>query len=211
MNGDGNAHYDIDSPVNIVAASQTGTVINANALDNVFEINSGLVNPLAAFNVFLTNVTLTGGQNANNLVSIPLSFNDLGGLIQWESDGAGTLTSNNVTLSNSKVLYGNGGAIGTSNSNGPADGTLELDNSTISGNSTAEAGGGLSLGIYNPLVLNLSVVSGNSALTSVNPSDPNRLGQGGGVATSGGSNTTQDQITNSTSAAICPRRIAADC
>ena len=75
---------------------------------------------------------------------------------------------------------------------------LELDNSTVSNNSTPEAGGGLALGSNNPLVLNTVTISGNSALTSVNSSDPGKFGKGGGVDTHGNSIGATDTITNST-------------
>lgn len=198
QNGDGNSHLDLDGPVSIVGAGQLSTTINGNATDNIFAINSGVVNALAPFDVFVSNLTLRNGINQNNPSSQPNSVNYIGGLVAWESYGSGYLTFNNVALRNGTVRYGYGGAIATSNSNGPASGTLEVDNSVVSGNSTPEVGGGIATGAYNPMILNTVTVSGNAALVAVSSADPNATGEGGGVATAGGSGSTPDTITGST-------------
>jgi trimeric autotransporter adhesin len=192
-----NYHYDLDASMNLVGAGSGSTIINGNSLDKVFSVDSGIVNPQAPFEVFLSGMTIENGVNSNN----PANFsNDFGGLMDWEAFGDGYLTLSHCILNNGIVQDGPGGGIATSNSAaGAAGGVLELDNSTVSNGNTPEQGGGLFVGQDNPLILNTVVLSNNNALLSVNPADTAASGVGGGILYTGlVMATTASTITNST-------------
>jgi|GEM_PF-2292884 len=195
--GNINYHYDLDASMNLVGAGSGSTIINANSLDKVFSVDSGIVNPLALYEVFLSGMTIENGLNNNNGEVAPFTQNYFGGLMDWESDGSGTLTINNCVLSGGFAKWGPGGAIGTSNATQTAAGPLEIDNSTVSGNTTPEQGGGIYTGYDNPLLLTNTTVSGNEALASLNTSDTAKLGQGGGIDTFGNDTSTITAISNS--------------
>jgi len=195
--GNINYHYDLDASMNLIGAGSGSTIINANSLDKVFSVDSGIVNPLGLHEVFLSGMTIENGFNNNNSGVSPFTQNYFGGLMDWESDGTGTLTINNCILSGGFAKWGPGGAIGSSNSAFAGAGTLEIDNSTVSGNTTPEEGGGIYAGAYNPLLLTNTTVSGNKALASLNAGDVAALGQGGGIDTNGNDTSTLTTISNS--------------
>jgi uncharacterized repeat protein (TIGR01451 family) len=190
-------HYDLDASMNIIGAGTGSTIIDGNLLDKVFSVDSGIVNAYAPFDVFLSGMTLQNGKNLNNPNVSPFPFNNFGGLIDWEADGTGYLTLNNVILTNGTAMWGPGGAIGASNTIGGI-GTLEIDNSTISNNNTPEVGGGVYVGLKTPLILSSTTFSANNAKASVNAADAAALGQGGGLFADGNpANTVQSTIVNS--------------
>ena len=90
-----------------------GTVIDAAALDRIFDINPGNANP--GIEVTLNNLTITHGSGHGG-----------GGAILVNN---ATLNLNNVTISNSFAGDGDGGAIWLTNG-----ATLNMTNCTISGN-----------------------------------------------------------------------------
>ena len=83
--------------------------------------------------------------------------------MDWDADGGGYLTIATSTLKNSTAFVGPGGAIAAFNAAGSGAGTLELDSSTVTGNNTPEAGGGIYVTTQVPLVLNATTVSSNQA------------------------------------------------
>ncbi|NYF80593.1 beta strand repeat-containing protein [Granulicella arctica] len=195
--GNINYHYDLDASMNLVGAGSGSTIINANSLDKVFSVDSGIVNALGLHEVFLSGMTLENGLNTNNGEVSPFTQNYFGGLMDWESDGTGTLTINNCVLSGGFAKWGPGGAIGTSNEIQNGAGPLEIDNSTVSGNTTPEMGGGIYLGYDNSLLMTNTTVSGNKALASLNASDTSAFGEGGGIETNGNDTSTLTTISNS--------------
>jgi trimeric autotransporter adhesin len=202
VDGDIGYHYDLDASINVVGAGSASTILNGNSLDKIFSADSGVVNNLAPFDVFITGVTMENGTDNNNPNN---SFNFFGGLIDWESWGAGNLTFKNDVLNNGKALWSSGGAIFTSNSNSNFNGTtssteglVEIDNSTVSNNSSPEQGGGVFLGAACPGLINNVTFTGNTAAPSVNPSDTDGDGSGGGFYTFGSEISTVTTITNST-------------
>ena len=182
-NGNLITHIEISGPVDFVSSSTTNAIVDGANIDKIFSLNSG-ANSVATsvFDVFFDHITLQNGTNNNNpnAVSTP-SANNFGGLIDWETSGTGYLTLTNCTLKNGTANWGPGGAIATSDSTAGGAGLLEIDNSVLTLNKTSQEGGALYLGTNSPLLLNGVSVTSNSALTSVNPTDPARLGQGGGI------------------------------
>ena len=109
VNGDTNIHFDLDGSVNIVGAGSGLTTIDANHLDNIFDMNSGVVvTTVAPRSFFVSGVTLKNGLNSNNPGVNTRSFNYIGGLISWEANGAGYLTMNDVVLTDGKAMWGSG-------------------------------------------------------------------------------------------------------
>ena len=93
-----------------------------------------------------------------------------GGLYVSDSAGLANAEIGNSTFSQNTVGIVNpntgrvmrGGAIAT------RGGSLTINNSTLSGNSAAEAGGGISIESYSPFSLVNTIVSGNSAMNNGN-------------------------------------------
>ena len=67
IDNDVNYHFDLDGAASIIGAGQTSTIINGNNLDNVFDIDSGVVNTsLPSFDTYFANLTIENGRNSNN-------------------------------------------------------------------------------------------------------------------------------------------------
>ena len=167
-------HIEITGPVNIVGAGVGSTIIDGKQNDRIFSVNNGLLVSQSIFDTFISGVTLQNGKNVNNFLNG--AYENFGGVMDWDSFGGGYLTITSSTLQNSTILWGPGGAIVGFNTGGGGNGTIELDSSTVTGNSTPEAGGAIDIqGGYPAVILNATTISNNEALQSVNPSD------GGGV------------------------------
>lgn len=181
-NGNLTYHMEISGPIDFVSSSSSNAIIDGGNHDKIFSINSGN-NGVATsvFDVFFDHVTLQNGTNFNDPTGATPSANNFGGLIDWETSGTGYLTLTNCTLKNGTNGWGPGGAIATSDSTAGGAGLLEIDNSTLNNNSTSQEGGALYLGVNSPLLLNNVSVTSNVASTTVNATDPGRLGQGGGI------------------------------
>ena len=199
--GDIGYHYDLDASINVVGAGSGSTILNGNTLDKIFSGNSGVVNNLAPFDVFITGITMENGTD-NNPVS---AINFFGGLMDWESWGPGNLTFNNDILTNGTAPNSSGGGLLATNSNSNFDGVstaseglVEIDNSTISNNKSPEQGGGILLGQGCPALLNTDTFTGNLASPTVNPTDTAKDGSGGGLYTEGSFINGLTTITNST-------------
>jgi len=195
--GDIGYHYDLDASINVVGAGSASTILNGAGLDKIFSADSSVVNALAPFDVFITGVTMENGTDNNPVTA----YNFFGGLIDWESWGPGNLTFNNDILTNGKALNSGGGAIFTSDSNdaqtSATEGLVEVDNTTISNSDSPEQGGGIYLGAGCPSLLNNDTFTGNLASPTVNPSDTDGDGSGGGLFTYGSETTGLTTITNS--------------
>jgi CSLREA domain-containing protein len=185
-------HLEILGPVIIIGdTSGGGTIINANNNDTVFTINPGpfgSFNPSGdsyVFNTTLENLVIEGGENTNNLNNNGLA-NYVGGCMNWDAFGTGNLTLTNTTVKNCIALWGPGGGIWAQNSAGGGTGTLTISGSTISNNSTPEIGGGIDEASP-PSAFSISntTITGNKAQISVNPSDGDADGSGGGLFVEG--------------------------
>ena len=212
VNGSFDQHFDVDGSVNFIGAGTATTIINANHVDKVFQLNSGVTtagNTTSALDIYFSNLTIENGENKNdpNLVGSACAGNAFcdfyGGNIDYDSDGPGTLGFTNVVLTGGKIDSGDqgGGGLYVSNSFGQASapgGLTEFDNSTISSNTAPFQGGAINMGDFTPLTLSSDTISGNSATRS--GSSP---GQGGGLWLQSNPNdlavaTTAITITNST-------------
>jgi trimeric autotransporter adhesin len=200
--GNINYHYDLDASINIVGAGSGSTILNASNLDKIFSGDSGVVNPLAPYDVFITGMTIENGTNDNNPNT---ASNFYGGIMDWESYGPGNLTFNNVIMTGGTAPYSGGGGLFSSNSadlnTTASEGLVEFDNSTVSSNSSPEQGGGIYLGSGCPALFNTVAFTGNKALTSISGSfgaDPAKDGSGGAIYSFGSQATGLNTITNST-------------
>lgn len=181
-------HLEILGPVTIIGStSGGGTIINGDNNDTVFTINPG---PYGSFNpsgnsyVFdtaLENLVIENGRNVNNIDNSG-NANYVGGGMNWDAFGTGNLTLTNTTIENCVVLWGPGGGIWAQNSAGGGTGTLILNGSSISNNSTPELGGGIYTA-FPPAAISITntTITGNKAQISVNPSDGDADGSGGGL------------------------------
>jgi len=193
-------HYDLDASINIVGVGSATTILNGNVLDKIFSADSNIVNPNAPFDIFITGITMENGTNNNPVTAT----NFFGGIIDWESWGPGNITFNNDVMTGGKALESGGGFLLGSNSNSgfndvtASEGLVEIDNSTISNNKSPEQGGGIDLGQGCPALINTDTFSGNLASPTVNPSDIDGDGSGGGLYTDGSYINGLTTITNST-------------
>ena len=181
-------HLEILGPVTIIgSASSPQTIINAGNNDTILTINPG---PFGSFNpsgnsyVFdttLENLVLENGKNVNNL-NINGLANFVGGGLNWDASGTGNLTLTNTIVENNVVLWGPGGGIWAENSVGGGTGTLTITGGSISNNSTPELGGGIDEA-FPPTGLSVTntTFTGNKAQISVNSSDGDADGSGGGL------------------------------
>ncbi len=187
-NGNAETHLEVLGPVTFIGdKTSPGVTIDASSNDVAFTINPG---PYGSFNpsgdsyVFdteLDNITIKNGSNPNNLTLNSLA-NDVGGGINWDAFGTGNLTLDNVTIEKCTVLYGAGGGLWVENSAGSGSGTVTLTGDTISGNETAEEGGGIYDAFpYAALKATNTLITNNQAKKSVNASDPGGFGAGGGL------------------------------
>ena len=187
VNGSLNTHFDVDAPISFVGSGLGTTIINANGVDKVFTVNSGVVNPYSPIDVYFSNLTIENGTNNNDPTCAACDY--FGGLIDFESYGPGQLGFSNVSLSAGTALNSPGGALFATNSNTSSpSGLIEFDSTSIVGNSSPEQGGGLWVGEFLPVVLSGDTITGNTTGPSVNTTDPSGDGLGGGVYLQGGVN-----------------------
>jgi CSLREA domain-containing protein len=163
---------DISSEIKIVGAGAGSTVIDANKLDRVFDIQF-------AGDATISGVTIQNGDNVAQ-----------GGGIKLSGGGGGArLTLDDVIVSGNTASSEGGGIYN--------DGTLTVTNSTLSGNNTAPQGGGL-FNVQDAYLTGVTI-SGNSAdfggginnanqgitlsLTNVTISGNTATSQGGGIFT----------------------------
>ncbi len=161
---DVNYHFDVDSNVSIVGAGSPTTIINANNLDKVMSLNSG-VNAGAApsptyytYTIALTGLTLENGKNTN-----PAVDNSYGGNFDWEGKD-GSLTLSDVTSTNGNVATnGDGGGMHADDYYGTSYSPLIITNCTFSNNTATNYGGGISVDDDVEASINTTTVSGNTA------------------------------------------------
>jgi CSLREA domain-containing protein len=210
-------HLEVLGPATFVGdTTSPGVTINAKSNDVAFTINPG---PYGSFNpsgdsyVFdteLENITIENGSNPDNL-SVNANANDVGGGINWDADGAGNLTLDNITIENCTVLYGAGGGLWVENSAGSGSGTVTLTGGTISGNSTAEQGGGVYVAYpYATLKATNTVITSNVAEPSVNTKDPGGDGAGGGLFFNGRTSTSASPQSTLTGVTISSNSVAVE-
>jgi predicted outer membrane repeat protein len=125
--------YDVYGNLTINGANAATTVINANGLDRLFNVHSGVLT--------LNNLTLEGGQSAAN-----------GGAINVAA-GAGLILNNDVIQNNSAA---NGGAIANA-------GSMSITAVAFTGNSASADGGAIYGAGGSATGLNHLTFSGNSA------------------------------------------------
>ena len=185
-NGNALTHLEVLGPVTIVGVS--GTIIDAQSNDTIFTINPGELgsfNPSGnsyVFDVTFDSVAMQNGKNNNNLNTNSSGLtNYVGGGMNWDAFGTGTLTLTSTTVENCTVEWGPGGGIWTQNSIG-GSGVLQINSSTISNNSTPEQGGAVYVAFPAVAVSSMnSTFSGNKAQASVNSTDPGADGTAGGL------------------------------
>ncbi|HML05371.1 MAG TPA: hypothetical protein VK426_06330, partial [Methanobacterium sp.] len=155
-----NYNITISKNVNIKGAGQNLTFINATGLGRIFTINSG-------YTVTISDLTITDGKAPDGTTGNPGTDGGNGGAII----NSGTLTLNNVTISNSRAGNGGNGANGVNSfgnragknagngGNGGAiynTGTITINDSILSNNTAGNGGNG-----GNPYSYNISQLSGN--------------------------------------------------
>ncbi|QDU61186.1 hypothetical protein Pan216_20400 [Planctomycetes bacterium Pan216] len=199
---------EITDQLTINGLSQLSNVtVSGTNSSRVFNIAISDSNPIASYDVTLTNLTITNGQvtdagadrsgggvlvqSGNVLVdNVTFSANSVatgenfgGGALY---NAAGTVAIRDSTISGNSAPFG--GGIGNA-----AGASLTIDGSTISGNSAASYGGG---GIANSGTLS---ITNSSAISSNIVSSSQNFG-GGGIINSGGTLTIQDSTVTGNSA-----------
>jgi CSLREA domain-containing protein len=218
--GDANYHLNVNASVSFVGAgcspssgppTSCTTTINANGSttnDNAFDLDGGENNgeTQAAYHIYFSGIEIENGRNNYNPSNLASGgYNYLGGAIDFESDGSGTLSMNTMLFTDNTARYGEGGAIFTSNTYnlGPAA-TVEIDNSSFTNNTCSEFGGALNLGRGSddqPIILTSDLISGSLASYTVNPSDPSTSANdamGGGLTFGENETSTLSTITGTT-------------
>jgi hypothetical protein len=140
---------DIIDSVTIIG-NPGGTTIDAADLDRVFHINPSNAHP--GIVVTLRNITITNGRGPGGAGGILL-------------EGNATLVLENCTVSDNFAFMGAGGGIAMT-SGGSGSPTLNMTNTTVSGNSAADFGGGISVEAGTANITN-STVSHNSSNTGL--------------------------------------------
>ena len=155
-NEDVNATGDLDiraSGTIIAGAGAASTTIQQTTADRVIDINPTVA---ASFSAGISNLRIMGG-NTNS----PFGG---GGILAGDSNGAGTVTLNGVTVDGNTASAGAGGGI-----NLASRGNLVITNSTIANNTASSTGSGQGGGIYflaqgpEQLTITNSAISGNRA------------------------------------------------
>ncbi len=155
-NEDNNASGDLDILVSgtaLVGAGAASTIIQQTTADRVIDFNPTIA---PSFSGSLSNLRVTGG-------SVGGTFGG-GGIICGDSNGAGTLTLNGVTVDGNTATQGPGGGIASG-----ARGNLTITNSTISNNTASSTSSGEGGGVYflaqgpEQLTITNSTISGNRA------------------------------------------------
>lgn len=169
---------DITGPVTIQGNGSGNTIVTAgtttsNGIDKIFSIN-----PLftTAFATSMSGMTIRYGRNPSSFAT-----DGFGGGFDWEGSGTGTLTINDLIVTDNRTVDGDGGGITVTNSVA-GSGSVTITNSTISNNIPARVsvgasafGGALFIGTATKFSISGSTISGNS----VNGSGGQ--GQGGGI------------------------------
>lgn len=170
VNGDTNIHLDIDGGMNIMGTGANSSAViiqttntSTTNQDNLFDIDSEVVNPAANFDVYVSNLTL---QNGTNNDSYNNNGNFTGGLVDWNSDGSSALTMVNVVMTNgtSVLTNGGGGAVYALSLSASGNNPFELDNSTVTNsNATGQGGGGVRIYYSVQAIFKGDIFSGNRA------------------------------------------------
>ena len=192
-NGNAITHLEILGPVTMIGVgTEAGfplTIVDGQENDVVLTINPGpfgSFNPSGlsyAFDVGLNTLIFQNGKNTSNPATAPTAFsNNTSGCINWDAYGTGNLNLVSSNIYSCEILWGPGGGIWATNTAGGGTGTLTLVDGFIQNNSTPEFGGGIAI-TEPPVALSVTgtYLSGNVADTSINPSDPQRVGEGGGI------------------------------
>ena len=148
----------VSDDVAITGTGQTSTIIDGNATDRVFWIQSEVVADISGVTIQNGYAYLGGGGIYNGFGDLTLANSTVSGNYAYYSaggiDSSGDLTLTNSTVSgNSTVGYGGGIYTGEND--------LTLTNSTIVDNYAATGGGGIFI-LRGYLTLTSSAVSGNT-------------------------------------------------
>ena len=142
-NRTGNAGLTIIKNVNIVGASQTSTIINAQGLINIFTVNSGVKVTIA--NLTLANGNTTyGGAICNNGVLNASGCAFTNNTATITGNGGAISNYGTITLSDCNFTGNNGGAGGAIYNNGGS--ISSLSDCTFTNNTVTNSNGGA---IYN--------------------------------------------------------------
>jgi CSLREA domain-containing protein len=161
----------LGSDLTITGAGAASTIIDGGGIDRIIEVND-FAGPGVAVNVTISGVTL---RNGNTQVS-PFGYFPPGGAIQF--DGFGSINKR-LTLSNCKILNNNADAQGGGVS--VIFGSLTIDNTEISGNTSRHAtGGGVSHDAGSSAIAGKSLVVTNSTFSNNRATD-GAFGDGGGL------------------------------
>jgi CSLREA domain-containing protein len=182
--------------VTINGAGASSTIINGAGVDRVFDINNFAVGG-AAINVTLSGLTIRNG----NAPTTPDGYNESGGGIQFDGfdnqttfQPTGTLTISNCNITNNTSAGQGGGILAIF-------GSLVVNGSQISGNTTTKAaGGGIS---YDASAFaGLRTLTITNSQISTNHANNGTFGSGGGVWEAGNANKTinYNSITGNTAA-----------
>jgi len=145
-NEDMNATGDLDirAGMRIQAAGARNVIIDGNGIDRVFDIPDATITTA----IFISDLTITGGKLALNTTSS-------GGGLEVKDDSA-------FVYLNGLTIRGNSAPFGAGVQNGLNEGpTMYIDNTTISGNTASNAGGGI-VAVGDVTITN-STISGNHA------------------------------------------------
>ncbi|HEX8201469.1 MAG TPA: hypothetical protein VF590_13370, partial [Isosphaeraceae bacterium] len=188
---------DIARDVDIIGAGRNATIINANRLDRIFDLDG--TTTAGALRVTITGMTLTGGLTPTRVANYATG-NDGGAIDVYRSSLFVTDCILRDNTTGPGAFSGNGGAIALTST-----GTLTVTNSVITGNVTGDsqgsgfAGGGG--GIYgngaNITIID-SVISNNRTGIATGTSGPLTAGDGGGIDSESGGPAASLTITNST-------------
>jgi CSLREA domain-containing protein len=175
----------LGSDLTIVGASPATTIIQAGVttatgIDRIFDVNNPKGGPGIGIDVRLENLTL---RNGNSPSEPPTNFRHTGGAIQFDGfDLTAGLPKGKLTIRNCVITAnqaaGTGGAIRAS------FGSLDIDGSVISGNTSLNGAGGAimydggSQSATQFLSITNSTISGNSAPIAT-------FGSGGGIFATG--------------------------
>ena len=175
--------FAIVSGGNLSISGVTVTGANAGGFGGAFT-NSGILN--ISNSTISGNLTVVGGGIFNNTgASLTLTNSTLSGNT-GTSGGGGIVNKGTVTVSNSTIFgnyNGSGGGGGILNY---GTGTLNISNSTISGNTVQGSAGGGGISNFGTLTLTNSTLSGNITYG----------GGGGGIRNSGSLTLTNSTLSN---------------
>ncbi len=194
-NGAATGDLDIVDDVTINGAGAGSTIIDANDIDRVFDLN---LQTAGAFTATISNLTIRDGtarfdnngctavSNGGGIqvgASTTLNLNDSVVETSLADEGGGIYNNNILNIDESTIRNNNANTSGGGLCN-TSSVTATITNSTISGNqagvfpSSEGNGGGLANDTFATLTVVNSTISGNSAISTDNGS-PN--GNGGGI------------------------------